>query len=212
MAGAIQLFAQPSVRVWRFCSAASGDTSRAGTFCGFSNLAPEHARTRFNCALRHLQTVHINRSPAFRAGGRGSCHMNSDQIKVSVIAYPDRKFLVMRISTRSQASQRPDPQKQPTGEMRSEPPPNGTELQRAATMPEPDNLGRVSGPPRQRKTLSLSPRTTAATDTAFNHLERLINPAKLSAVHAASLSRFQAELRTGVETTIATHLRQFAQR
>ena len=59
------------------------------------------------------------------------------------------------------------------------------------------------------KLSALSQNTAEATSTAFNHLERIINPEMLSALTPAVLSRFQAELRrTGIkETSIATHLR-----
>src|SRR5215471_5919867 len=137
--------------------------------------------------------------------------MNSAQIKVSVIAYPDRKFLVMRYI---------DPI---TGKpkARSTRTTNRRDSERAAAKWEAElQEGRYHAPSQitwqdfrerhdKEKLSALSSRTREATDTAFNHLERIINPAKLSAVHAASLSRFQAELRgTGIEeTTIATHLR-----
>ena len=59
------------------------------------------------------------------------------------------------------------------------------------------------------KLSGLAKKTRDAFASAFNHLERVINPKKLSAVTSATLSRFQAELRKeGMkETTIAVHLR-----
>jgi integrase len=59
------------------------------------------------------------------------------------------------------------------------------------------------------KLISLSLHTAAATATAFNHLERLIDPKDLLVLDERTLSRFQMELRnTGIEeTSIATHLR-----
>lgn len=56
---------------------------------------------------------------------------------------------------------------------------------------------------------SLSDHTAAATGTAFNHLERIVDPKNLAVLDEVTLSRFQAALRgTGMEeTSIATHLR-----
>ena len=61
----------------------------------------------------------------------------------------------------------------------------------------------------QEKLASLSEHTASSTATAFNHLERLINPKNLFVLDEETLSRFQAGLRsTGItETSIATHLR-----
>src|SRR5262245_10263340 len=137
--------------------------------------------------------------------------MSSDQIKVSVIARRDRKFLVMRYI--DPVTDKP--------KARSTKTTNRREAERVAAKWEAElQEGRYHAPCQisweefrerhdKEKLSSLSSRTRAATDTAFNHLEAIVNPAKLSALHAASLSRFQAELRgTGVkETTIATHLR-----
>lgn len=59
------------------------------------------------------------------------------------------------------------------------------------------------------KGASLSENTRSATCSAFNHLERLINPSKLCALTASIMSQFQARMRQeGMkDTTIATHLR-----
>ncbi len=129
-----------------------------------------------------------------------------------MIAYPDRKHLVLRYMD-------PITEKQYT---RSAHTANRREAERAAAKWEAElQEGRYQ--PRCKltwqefreryeteKLASLSWRTTASTDTAFNHLERIINPAKLAALDSASLSRFQAELRREggrAETSIATHLR-----
>lgn len=57
---------------------------------------------------------------------------------------------------------------------------------------------------------SLAPKSQLSTSTAFNHLEKLINPAKLSSLTDSVLSAFQAKLRdTEIqETSIASYLRQ----
>ncbi len=48
-----------------------------------------------------------------------------------------------------------------------------------------------------------------ATDSAFNHLESVVNPKRLAAISSPVLSQFQAKLRKAgmKDTTIATHLR-----
>jgi hypothetical protein len=45
------------------------------------------------------------------------------------------------------------------------------------------------------KGLSLSENTRNSTRTAFNHLERVINPSKLASLTASIMSQFQARLR-----------------
>jgi integrase len=59
------------------------------------------------------------------------------------------------------------------------------------------------------KGASLAANSLNATITAFNHVERVIHPEKLSSLTSSVLSRFQARLRDeGMkDTTIATHLR-----
>jgi len=58
------------------------------------------------------------------------------------------------------------------------------------------------------KLASLARKTQGAGWTAMNHLERVINPKRLSSVTSATISRFQAKLRKeGMkDTTIAMHL------
>ena len=80
--------------------------------------------------------------------------------------------------------------------------------------------GRKEGDPRMtwkafrekyetEKLASLSQRTREATDTAFNHLENLIAPARLAALDEPTISIFQAKLRQRKiqETSIASYLR-----
>jgi len=64
----------------------------------------------------------------------------------------------------------------------------------------------------REKLSSLSPPTAEATDTAFNHVEAIVNPKHLANLTPAVLSHFQSELRRkGLrETSIATHLRHLA--
>ena len=61
----------------------------------------------------------------------------------------------------------------------------------------------------QEKGASLAENSLSATISAFNHLERVLNPSKLSALTASAMSQFQAALRKeGMrDTTISTHLR-----
>src|SRR5690606_8156446 len=56
---------------------------------------------------------------------------------------------------------------------------------------------------------SLSDATSTATETAFNHLERIINPKRLGHVTTARLTEFQRQLREEKmkDTTLACHLR-----
>ena len=137
--------------------------------------------------------------------------MSFDQIKVLIVNYPDRKYLVMRYVDPITGK----------GKARSTGTINRREAERAAAKWEAELREGRYRPASQitwqefrerhekEKLSSLSPRTLSSTDTAFNHLEKTINPAKLSALNANTLSRFQSDLRaTGVaETTIATHLR-----
>lgn len=59
------------------------------------------------------------------------------------------------------------------------------------------------------KLASMSPKTLEATDTAFNHLENLLNPARLRSLTESTVSMFQAKLRERKvkETSIASYLR-----
>jgi integrase len=59
------------------------------------------------------------------------------------------------------------------------------------------------------KLAGMSPRTLEATDTAFNHLENLLNPARLRSLTESTLSLFQSKLRARKiqETSIAAYLR-----
>lgn len=59
------------------------------------------------------------------------------------------------------------------------------------------------------KLASLSSHTASSTATAFNHIEKIIDPKNLLVLNEETLSRFQAALRATeiAETSIATHLR-----
>ena len=59
------------------------------------------------------------------------------------------------------------------------------------------------------KAPALAINTANATSTAFNHLERVVDPKYLGALNSVVLSQFQAQLRKeGMRsTTMATHLR-----
>ena len=137
--------------------------------------------------------------------------MPENEIKVLVVKYPDRRFLMMRYI---------DPV---TGQQKARS--TGTrvrrEAERAAAKWEAElQEGRYQQPSRiswqefreryeDEKLSSLADNTAGATTTAFNHLERVINPQKLITLTSTVLSRFQAKLRqeSMKEITIATHLR-----
>ena len=61
----------------------------------------------------------------------------------------------------------------------------------------------------REKLATLSPSSSNSAASAFNHLERVINPDRLSKLTSEAMSRFQAKLRDeGMrDTTIASHLR-----
>jgi hypothetical protein len=153
----------------------------------------------------------VHRAADRIARERHQPNMQNDEIKVQIVNYPDRKYLVMRyvdpVTGKSKARSTGTASKRDAERAAAK---WDAELQEGRYQP----VSRISWSEfRERhereKLSSLSLRTASATDSALNHLERFINPAKLSAVHAATLSRFQSALReTGVtETTVATHLR-----
>lgn len=137
--------------------------------------------------------------------------MYATDIKVIVVKRPDRRFYSMRyddpitgesVSRSTKSVKRRDAERQ------------------AAQWEKELREGKYHRPDRttweefrqryeDEKLSALSLNTSEATSAAFNHLEKIINPERLSALTPAVLSRFQAELRkTGIkETSIATHLR-----
>jgi integrase len=140
--------------------------------------------------------------------------MSDSEIKVVVVKYPDRKFLMMRYT---------DPI---TGKQKARS--TGTTVRReadriAAKWEQQLQEGRYQ-PPRKiswaefreryesEKLSSLAESTQRTAATALNHLERVINPERLASVTTDTLSLFQAKLRKeGMkETTIGvvlSHLR-----
>jgi integrase len=137
--------------------------------------------------------------------------MPENPIQVVVVKYPDRKNLMMRYV---------DPV---TGRLkcRSTGSSNRRAAERAAAKWEAELLeGRYRPPVRMtwaefreryeaEKLAGLSPNTLEASDAAFNHLEKLVDPKDLNVLTSAVLSGFQSALRASgmKETTIATHLR-----
>lgn len=139
------------------------------------------------------------------------------EITVYVIEFSDRRYYMMqwrdplsgRKKTRSTKVER-------TGRKAQR-----TEAERVAAKFEADlREGRYSSSSRMswdafkdrydaEKLSSLSAATDQATYTAFGHLERVLNPQRLSDLTTDSLSRFQAELRQqGMKPpTMACHLR-----
>ena len=137
--------------------------------------------------------------------------MSDQNIQVIVVNYPDRKYLMMRYV---------DPV---TGKQiaRSTKTTDRRDAERAAAKWEAElREGRYQAPNRitweefreryeNEKLASLAKRTAAASNTAFNHVEKTLNPEKLAALTPEALRQFQAALRkSGIrETSIATHLR-----
>lgn len=137
--------------------------------------------------------------------------MHKNDLRVTVVKYRDRKYLMMRY-------QDPVTKKQTA---RSTGTTDRRQAEREAAKWEAElqegryqESNRISWEDfRERyedeKLSSLADNTAIATGTAFNHLERLISPKRLMDLTAPVLSRFQAKLRQEnmKETTIATHLR-----
>jgi integrase len=137
--------------------------------------------------------------------------MSIHDIEVRVVKYPDRPYFMMRFS---------DPI---TGRQQART--TGTKLRReaerlAAVWQAELCAGRYQASCRiswrdfreryeLEKGASLAENSLSATISAFNHLERIVNPEKLASLNSSVMSRFQAKLREeGMkETTIATHLR-----
>ncbi|MEN6496074.1 MAG: site-specific integrase [Thermoguttaceae bacterium] len=140
--------------------------------------------------------------------------MSEPDIKVTVVKYPDRKFLMMRYT---------DPI---TGKQKARS--TGTTIRReaeriAAKWEQQLQEGRYQ-PTRKiswadfreryesEKLSSLAESTQKTAATAMNHLERVINPLRLASVTTETLSLFQSQLRKDgmKETTIGvvlSHLR-----
>ncbi len=137
--------------------------------------------------------------------------MSENQIKVIVVKYPDRRYLMMRYV---------DPI---TGKQMARS--TGTTVRREAERiaakweaelqenryTRPINVSWSDFRERyeNEKLASLAPNTLETAVTALNHLEEMINPQKLAALTSKVLSKFQSKLRaTGMkETSIATQLR-----
>ncbi len=140
--------------------------------------------------------------------------MSDNTIQVTVIKYPDRRYLMMRFV---------DPV---TGKQKARS--TGTkihrEAERIAAKWEQELQQGTYRPKRNitwdefrekyelEKLSSLAPSTQRTSATAMNHLERIIDPLKLAAVNVETLSQFQAILRREgkKETTIGvilSHLR-----
>lgn len=133
------------------------------------------------------------------------------QIKVKVTKYADRRYFVMYYVD-------PVTEKLVTRSTRKR---TLREAERVAALWQEElQAGRKEGDPRMtwkafrqkyefEKLASLSDRTLEAADTAFNHLETLVNPARLASLDETTISIFQAKLRERKieETSIASYLR-----
>ena len=134
----------------------------------------------------------------------------SDEINVKVTKYADRKNWIMYYI---------DPVTEKTVP-RSTKRTNQRDAERAAAKWEADlRAGRYHADSRitwsdfreryeSEKLSSLAVRSLQAASAAMNHLERVIDPKRLSSITSATMSRFQADLRAeGMkDTTIAAHL------
>jgi integrase len=137
--------------------------------------------------------------------------MSDGDVRVSVVRYPDRRYFMMRYVDPVTGRQR----------ARSTCTNSRRQAERAAARWEAElRTGQYRPPTRitwkefreryeDEKLASLSDNTAGATASAFNHLERVVNPQNLASLTADVLSRFQAQLRQeGMKaTTLATHLR-----
>lgn len=137
--------------------------------------------------------------------------MENEPIQVRIVRYADRSHLLLRYED-------PTTGKRKTRSARTT---NLREAERAAAAWQAElrsgsarKVDRITWSEfRERyeleKLASLSSHTVSSTATAFNHLEKIIDPKNLQVLNEETLSRFQAALRTtGIaETSIATHLR-----
>lgn len=137
--------------------------------------------------------------------------MSDQEIVVRVAKYPDRPHYMMRFVDPVTGQQR----------ARSTRTTHRREAEREAAKWEKElREGKYRPPSRiswsdfrdrfeREKGAGLAENSLNCTITAFNHLERLINPKQLSSLTSSVLSQFQAKLREeGMkDTTTATHLR-----
>jgi len=137
--------------------------------------------------------------------------MSENNIEVTVVRYHDRRYLMMRYVdpiTGKQIARSTGTTKRRDAERKAA---NWEKELREGQYHRPHNISWEDF--RQRyddeKLSSLAQNTTDATDAAFNHLERVVNPKRLAAISSPVLSQFQAKLRKAgmKDTTIATHLR-----
>jgi hypothetical protein len=136
--------------------------------------------------------------------------MANHEIKVTVVKYPDRRFLIMRYTDPVTGKQK----------SRSTQTTNRREAERRAAKWEAElREGRFQPTSKiawsefreqyeDQKLASLADKSRESAATAMNHLERVINPQRLVAVDSPTLCRFQASLRReGMkDTTIAVYL------
>jgi site-specific recombinase XerC len=138
--------------------------------------------------------------------------MSDDRkIEVTVVNYSDRKYLMMRYIDPVTGKQKARSAKTTDHDEAEREAGKWEEQLREGRFHEPTRLTWKEFRERyeDEKLASLAPKTLQAADAAFNHLEKIIAPQKLSSLTPEVLSRFQAGLRKkGMkETSIATHLR-----
>ena len=136
--------------------------------------------------------------------------MSENEIQVTVVKYPDRKYFMMRYID-------PITGKQVARSTRTT---RRREAERIAAKWEAElQDGRYRPASKitwaefreqyeEQKLATLADKTQESAATAMNHLERVIGPKRLISLTSATLSRFQTALRQeGMkDTTIATYL------
>ena len=135
----------------------------------------------------------------------------NDEVRVSVASYGEGRNLMMTYF--DPISGKKVPKSSGTTDRR--------EAERQAAVWQDElNTGRYQAPSKlpwtefrkryeEEKLATLADRTVETAASALNHLERVLNPDRLSKLTAATMSRFQAKLRAeGMkDVTIASHLR-----
>ncbi len=135
----------------------------------------------------------------------------NDEIRVSVASYGSGRNLMMTYF--DPISGKKVPRSSGTTDRR--------EAERAAAVWQDElNSGRYMSPSKltwaefrkryeEEKLATLADRTIDTAASALNHVERVLNPDRLSKLTAATMSRFQAKLRAEgmTDVTIASHLR-----
>lgn len=136
--------------------------------------------------------------------------MNNEQIKVSLVSYPDRKFWMMRyvdpVTRRHVARSTKTVNRREAEKIAAK---WEAELQDGRYRPD-DKVSWEAFRERYESDVAagLAPKTASMISTVFNAIERILRPTKLHDLTADRLSHFQAKLRAGgrAEPTIRCYL------